>query len=57
MARIKTYCFKYKNIDYDIVYTWIEAVSKEAAKRIFSDDVETQDCLKIIDIYETFTWQ
>ena len=55
MAQRHTYCFRYKNKYYKICYIWIEAINEDVAKLKFEQ--ECTDCIKLIDIKETFNWQ
>lgn len=55
MTNKHTYCFIYKNIDFDICYAWIEAINQDVAKIKFKE--ETPECFKLMEIQETFSWK
>ena len=54
MANKRTFCFRYKDIDNNLCFIWIEAFSLDGAKIRFNQ--EATDCFKLIDIQETFNW-
>ena len=54
MATKHTYCFTYKDIDFDICYIWIEAINEDVARIKFNE--EATDALRLLSIRETFNW-
>lgn len=54
MIRKHTYCFRYRDLDRNICYAWIEAISEGAAKLKFENEVS--DCVSVLEIRETFNW-